>query len=182
MKQQLRSALVAAQWRGDTALTLPLFWRRSTISPVFFGRHPRSSLHSLALFPPVPVRNKQPRFCGRKAAWPRNADPSTTPSSALADLAHRPAKPVPQSLCRKACAGKPVPQSLCRKACAGKRRAAKPSSGAACRRPHNVSACSWREKKKKKKAGLGRRDHLGTPFLLSNLPVKTAMGGIKANP
>ena len=48
LKQQLRGALVAAQWRRDTALTLPLFWRRSTVSPVFFGRYPRSSLHSLA--------------------------------------------------------------------------------------------------------------------------------------
>ena len=28
------------QWRGDTALTLPLFWRRSMVSPVFFGRFP----------------------------------------------------------------------------------------------------------------------------------------------
>ena len=28
LKQQLRSAQVAGQWRGDTALTLPLFWRR----------------------------------------------------------------------------------------------------------------------------------------------------------
>ena len=37
MKQQLRSALVAGQWRGDTALTFPLFWRRSTVSPVFLG-------------------------------------------------------------------------------------------------------------------------------------------------
>ena len=46
LKQQLRSALVAGKWRGDTALTLPLFWRRSTVSPVFFGRYPRSSLHS----------------------------------------------------------------------------------------------------------------------------------------
>ena len=36
LKQQLRSALVAGQWRGDTALTLPLFWQRSTVSPVFF--------------------------------------------------------------------------------------------------------------------------------------------------
>ena len=36
MKQQLRSAQVAAQWRGDTALTLPLFWRRSTVSLVFW--------------------------------------------------------------------------------------------------------------------------------------------------
>ena len=35
LKQQLRSALVVAQWRGDTALTLPLFWRRSTASSVF---------------------------------------------------------------------------------------------------------------------------------------------------
>ena len=26
LKQQLRSTLVAVQWRGDTALTLPLFW------------------------------------------------------------------------------------------------------------------------------------------------------------
>ena len=73
LKQQLRSALVAAQWRGDTALTLPLFWRRSTVSPVFFGRYPRSNLHSLPPPPPpaVPVPNKQPRFCGRKATWSR---------------------------------------------------------------------------------------------------------------
>ena len=27
LKQQSRSAQVAGQWRGDTALTLPLFWR-----------------------------------------------------------------------------------------------------------------------------------------------------------
>ena len=47
LKQQLRSAQVAGQRRGDTALTLPLFWwRRSTVSPVFFGRYPWSSLHS----------------------------------------------------------------------------------------------------------------------------------------
>ena len=51
LKQQLRSALVSGQWRGDTALSLPLFWRRSTVSPVFFGRYPRSSLHTLALCP-----------------------------------------------------------------------------------------------------------------------------------
>ena len=54
LKQQLRSALVAGQWRGDTALTLPLCWRRSTVFQVFFGRYPRSSLHSFALFPPPP--------------------------------------------------------------------------------------------------------------------------------
>ena len=52
LKQQLRSALVAGQWRGDTALALPLFWRRSTVSPVFFGRCTRSSLHSFVLSPP----------------------------------------------------------------------------------------------------------------------------------
>ena len=69
LKQQLRSALVSGQWRGDTALTLPLFWRRSTVSPAFFGRYPRSSLHSFAPPPPPPVPNKSPRFCGRKAKW-----------------------------------------------------------------------------------------------------------------
>ena len=52
LKQQLRGAQVAGQWRGDTALTLPLFWRRSTVSPVFFGRYPRSSLHIFV--PPSP--------------------------------------------------------------------------------------------------------------------------------
>ena len=35
LKQQLRGTLVAAQWRGDTALTLPLFWRRFSASSVF---------------------------------------------------------------------------------------------------------------------------------------------------
>ena len=41
-------------------------------SPVFFGRYPRSSLHSFVPPPPsVPVPNKQPRFCGRKAIWSR---------------------------------------------------------------------------------------------------------------
>ena len=54
LKQQLRSALVAGKWRGDTALTLSLLWRRSTVSPVFFGRYPRSSLHSLAPHTPPP--------------------------------------------------------------------------------------------------------------------------------
>ena len=55
LKQQLsRSALVAGQWRGDITLTFPLFWRRSTVSPVFFGRYPRSSLNSLVPSPPPP--------------------------------------------------------------------------------------------------------------------------------
>ena len=72
LKEQLRSALVAGQWRGDTALTLPLFWRQSMVSPVFSGQYPRLSLHSLIPFPPVPVPNKQPCFCGRKATWSYN--------------------------------------------------------------------------------------------------------------
>ena len=75
LKQQLHSAEVAGQRRGDTALTLPLFWRRSTVSSVFFGRYPRSSLHSFVPplpTPPVPVPNKQPRFCGHKTAWSRS--------------------------------------------------------------------------------------------------------------
>ena len=45
LKEQLRSALVAGQWRS-------LFWRRSTVSAVFFGWYPRSSLHS---FVPSPL-------------------------------------------------------------------------------------------------------------------------------
>ena len=44
-------------------LTLPLFWRRSTVSPVFFGRYPRSSLNSLSrlLHPPPPPPVPRPR-------------------------------------------------------------------------------------------------------------------------
>ena len=52
LKQQLHSAQVAGQWRGDTALTLPLFWRRSTVSPVFSGQFPRLSL---SLSHPLPT-------------------------------------------------------------------------------------------------------------------------------
>ena len=48
----MHGAQVAGQWRGDTALTLPLFWRRSTVSPVFFGRFQRSSL---SLSRPLPT-------------------------------------------------------------------------------------------------------------------------------
>ena len=57
LKQQLHSAQVAGQWQGDTALTLPLFWQWSTVSPVFFGRYPRLSLHSFAPSLSVPVPN-----------------------------------------------------------------------------------------------------------------------------
>ena len=50
LKRQLYSALVTVQWRGNTTLTLPLFWQRSTVSPVFFGWYPQLSLH-----PPPPI-------------------------------------------------------------------------------------------------------------------------------
>ena len=65
LKQQLHSTLVAAQWRGDTALTLLAAVHGLLGLP---GRCARSCLHSLAPPPPptsVPVPNKQPRFCGR---------------------------------------------------------------------------------------------------------------------
>ena len=62
LKEQLRSAQVAGQWRGDTALTLPLFWRRSTVSPVFFGRFPRSSQSPWPLSHSVPVPNRSSRL------------------------------------------------------------------------------------------------------------------------
>ena len=60
--EQLRSAQVAGQWRGDTALTLPLFWRRSTVSPVFFGRFPRSSQS------PCPLPTLSPSLIGHPAS------------------------------------------------------------------------------------------------------------------
>ena len=45
----------------------------STVSPVFFGRYPRLSLHSFVPFPLSPfLIIKQPRFCGRKATWSRS--------------------------------------------------------------------------------------------------------------
>ena len=50
---------------GDTALTLPLFWRRSTVSPVFFGRFPRSSQSPCPLSHSVPVPNRSSRLRGR---------------------------------------------------------------------------------------------------------------------
>ena len=40
--------------RGDTTLTLPLFWWQSMVSPDFFGQYPRSSLHSFIPSPPSP--------------------------------------------------------------------------------------------------------------------------------
>ena len=65
LKQQLRSAQVAGQWRGDTALTLPLFWWRSTVSPVFFGRFPRSSL---SLSHPLPTLSPSLILIGQLAS------------------------------------------------------------------------------------------------------------------
>ena len=62
LKEQLRSAQVAGQWRGDTALTLPLFWRRSTVSPVFFGRFPWSSQS------PCPLPTLSPSQIGHPAS------------------------------------------------------------------------------------------------------------------
>ena len=36
VERAIAQCTVAGQWRGDTALTLPLFWRRSTVSPGLF--------------------------------------------------------------------------------------------------------------------------------------------------
>ena len=65
LKEQLRGAQVAGQWRrGDTALTLHCSqWRRSTVSPVFFGRFPRSSL---SLSRPLPTLS--PSLIGQLAS------------------------------------------------------------------------------------------------------------------
>ena len=73
LKQQLRSAQVAAQRRGDTALTFPLFWWRSTVSPVEPSLFRPVSPPPPPPLPPAPVSvpNKHPRFCGRKAIWSR---------------------------------------------------------------------------------------------------------------
>ena len=46
----------------------------------------RSSLHSLTLFPPVPIPNKQPHFCGCKATWSLVYD-ILPPTTAITDCA-----------------------------------------------------------------------------------------------
>ena len=122
-----------------------LFWAVSAVEP------------SLSRpLPLVPVPNKQPRFCGRKATWSRNADPSSTPSSALADLAHRPAKPVPVS------------------------------GGQRSHHPARILQTSTQRLRlqlaREKKPVWAGEIISGRLFSLSSLPVKTAMGGIKANP
>ena len=45
-------ALVAGQWRGDTALTLPLFWRRSSLSGLFRAV---SAVEPSLFRPPSPI-------------------------------------------------------------------------------------------------------------------------------
>ena len=62
LKQQSRSAQVAGQWRGNTALTLPLFWRRSTVSPVFSGGFRGRANH------PVPFPTLSPSLIGHPAS------------------------------------------------------------------------------------------------------------------
>ena len=69
LKQQLRSALVAGQWRGDTVLTLlaAVHNLSGLFSDGILGRAFTLSLSSPPPPPPSPVPNKQSRFCGRKA-------------------------------------------------------------------------------------------------------------------
>ena len=75
LKQQLRGTLVATQWLGDTALTLPLFRRRSTASSV------RAVEPSLSHPPPAPP--------------PPPPAPRPYPSSLISILASVDVKPPP---------------------------------------------------------------------------------------
>ena len=70
VKMELSPLLVTVHWRGDTALTLPLFWRWSTGSLGSFSgcKHGRAFTLSPSSSP-VPIPNKQPHFCGHKATW-----------------------------------------------------------------------------------------------------------------
>ena len=70
LKQQLRSTLVAAQWRGDTAFNTSIVLAAVRGLLGLPGRCAQSSLNSLSRpLPhprtPVPVHNKHPCFCGR---------------------------------------------------------------------------------------------------------------------
>ena len=59
--------IVAMQWRGDTALINTSIVLAAVHGLLGLpGRCARSSLHSFSPFPPVPVPNQPPRFCGRK--------------------------------------------------------------------------------------------------------------------
>ena len=71
LKQQLRSTLVAAQWRGD--ITFKKKKKNLAAVHCLLGLPGRSARSSVFLPRPlhhhhitVPVRNKPPRFCGRK--------------------------------------------------------------------------------------------------------------------
>ena len=52
----------AQQLKEQLHVTLPLFWRRSTVSPVFFGRFPRSSQS------PCPLPTLSPSLIGHPAS------------------------------------------------------------------------------------------------------------------
>ena len=57
--------------RGDTALSLPLFWRQLLCVRSFSGCIRGRAFTLSPSSPPVPVPNKQPRFSGHKAIWSR---------------------------------------------------------------------------------------------------------------
>ena len=63
LKQQLRSTLVAAQWRGNTVLilTLPLFWRRSTASSASSVFQVGARGRAFNLSPPPPPHSPPPQ-------------------------------------------------------------------------------------------------------------------------
>ena len=65
LKQQLRGALVAGQWRADTAIVQAAVHDLSGLFRAVSAVEPSLSLPP----PPVPVPNMPPRFCGRKAIW-----------------------------------------------------------------------------------------------------------------
>ena len=77
LKQQLRSELVAGQWGGDTALTLPLFWRRSTVSPVFFtiSGGIRGRAFTLSSSPSRSVEELETLPAGTKPRTPHHRSP-----------------------------------------------------------------------------------------------------------
>ena len=83
LRQQLHSALVAAQWRGgrhrlNTSIVLAavlglssLFREVSVVEPSLSRPLPPPP-HPSPLTPLVPVPNKPPRFCGRKVRWSKS--------------------------------------------------------------------------------------------------------------
>ena len=67
LKQQLRSTVFATQWRGPHCHNIFVVLAAVHGLLGLRGRCARSSHQSVVPFPPVPVPNKPPRFCGRKA-------------------------------------------------------------------------------------------------------------------